>query len=157
MRTRTAVIVVVAVVALTGACSSKKDSSSTGATTTVTPLNPTTTAAPPTTAVSTTKPGATATTAASVKVTTAEAASAQLFDAWKAGDKAKAKQVANDAAVNELFSHPYTGPAPTFQGCEPDGATFICSYTYEGGAMQFTVEGSAAAGYKVTKVGYIAD
>jgi len=154
MRIRTAVAVVLVVLSAGGACSSKKDAKSANSTTTVTPMNPTTTVAPTTTV----KGKTTATTSPSAaKATTAEAAASRLFDAWKAGDKTKARQVATEAAVSELFSHPYSEPAPTFQGCDPDGSTFICSYTYEGGATQFTVSGSAATGFTVTKVGQIAD
>jgi hypothetical protein len=150
MRARVVIGVLVLAVLTTGACSSKKKASS--AASTSTSSTATAGGAATTTTVSPSSP-----TAAGVKATTAESASSQLFDAWKAGDKTKAKQVAGDAAVNELFSHPYTGPSPTFEGCEAGSGKTVCSYSYEGGGMFFTVEGSAAAGYRVTSVDYIAD
>ncbi|MBV8692490.1 MAG: hypothetical protein JOY57_12580 [Actinobacteria bacterium] len=151
MRIRVLVAVALLVVSA-GACSSGHSSKSSGPTTTVEPINPTTTL-PPTTVGKTTK----TTAPSAAKATTAEVASNRLFDAWKAGNKTAARQIASDAVVNELFSHPASGPPETFQGCDPDAGGFLCSYTYEGGAMQFTVSGSAAAGFKVTKLSYIAD
>jgi hypothetical protein len=147
MRARVVIGVLVLAALTTGACSSKNNKATSAASTT--------TSSPPVVTGST--PPTTTAPAVGVKATTAESASSQLFDAWKAGDKTKAKQVADDAAVNELFSHPYTGPSPTFEGCEAGSGKTVCSYSYEGGGMFFTVEGSAAAGYRVTSVDYIAD
>jgi hypothetical protein len=152
MRIRAVVAAVLVLLSVGAACSSKKAAKTPKSTTTVTPMNPTTTLAPTTTVKGKSTP-----TTRPAKATTAEAAAKRLFDAWRAGDKATARQVATEAVVADLFSHPANGPAPTFQGCEPDGSTFVCSYTYEGGAMQFTVSGSAAAGFTVTKFGEIAD
>lgn len=154
MRIRAALAAVLVLLSVGAACSSSKKAPKTSnSTTTVTPLNPTTTLGPSTTV----KGKTTTTTAGAAKAKSAEAASSGLFDAWKAGDKAKARQFANDAAVTELFSHPYTGPSPTFQGCEPHSGPIICSYSYEGGGMQFTVTGNGADGFTVTKVSYTAD
>ena len=152
MRPRVVIGVLVVVLVTAAACSSKKKDTA-GTTTSVTASAASTVTPSSAPGSATTNPSA----GGAVKATTAESASNQLFEAWKANDKAKARQVANEASVTELFSHPYTGPSPDFQGCEQDGSEYLCSYTYEGGAMQFTVEGSATAGYRVTNVDYIAD
>jgi hypothetical protein len=144
--------------ALVGACSSKKDSSTT---TTTSPTDTTGVLSTSTTATtSASSSGTTGTSSggsSSQKLTSPEQAAAHLFLAWKDGDKNEAKQFATDAAVNELFKQKYTGPEPSFQGCDQQGNQFNCVYRYEGGAMIFRVEGSAAAGYRVTSYESIPD
>jgi hypothetical protein len=88
----------------------------------------------------------------------AEEASTTFVNGWIANDQAAAKRCGSDAAVATIFANNGAGAQYTFQGCDyTDPGVPICSYSYEGGAAQFTVEGTEAAGWKVTKVGYIAD
>jgi hypothetical protein len=90
--------------------------------------------------------------------TTAEDASTSFVNAWLAGDPAAAKRCATDDAVATLFARSGAGAQYTFQGCDrTDPGVPICSYSYEGGAAQLKVEGTEAAGWKVTAVSYIAD
>ena len=137
-------------VSLIAACSSDSDDDATA--TTAEPSTTLTTVAAATTTVK-----ATTTAVTAPKFTSPEKASAHLFDAWRSGNRGAASQAANPAVVDELFSHPPNGPAPTFEGCQQQPGGFDCAYRYEGGGMIFRVEGSAAAGYRVVKLTYIAD
>ena len=91
------------------------------------------------------------------KLTTPDAAATHLFLAWQKNNRIEAAQYASDAAVNSLFAHPYTGPEPTFQGCEHQVDHYNCGYQTPGSAIIFRVEGSASAGYRVGSVDLIAD
>jgi hypothetical protein len=115
----------------------------------------TTTLLLPTTAPST--GGATSTTAKPPKLTLPDAAAKHLYAMWKVNDEDGALLYATKSAVDTLFAHPYTGPEQEFMGCTPTGSTWDCAYLYEGGSTHFTVEGSAADGYRVTKVQQVAD
>jgi hypothetical protein len=88
-----------------------------------------------------------------------EDAATTLFNAWTAGDQAAASRCATPEAVGTLFAHPGAGAQWTFQGCNGgnDPGVPICQYSYEGGAANFTENGSEATGWKVVSVGYIAD
>jgi hypothetical protein len=97
------------------------------------------------------------TTTAPTKLAKPEDAASHLFEAWKAGDRTAAKQFATFAAVDTIFSHPYTSPAPAFMGCDREADHYNCNYFYEGGGMHFLVDGGAAAGWIVSKVTYTAD
>jgi hypothetical protein len=88
----------------------------------------------------------------------AEEASTSLVDAWLASNQSAAKRCASDAAVATMFQTSGAGAAYTSQGCDrTDPGVPICSYSYEGGAVRLKIEGTEAAGWKVTNVSYIAD
>jgi hypothetical protein len=87
---------------------------------------------------------------------TAEAAAKALYTAWTKNDRPAASQVASKVAVDKLFSHPYTGPDLTFQGCEPTGTGADCFWSYEGGGMTMHVT-KTPGGYRVDGIDYVAD
>lgn len=91
------------------------------------------------------------------KVVGPEAASAGLFDAWKAGDRTAAAEFAEPAAVEYLLSRKYTGPDPEVMGCEEEGDQFVCRYRFEASSMTFRLEGGVSTGYRVTQVTERAD
>lgn len=137
----------VALLALAGtACSKDKSTDNDTAADTTT-----TAAAAPTTTTSVTAPNG--------PVTTPDAAAKGLFAAWQRGDQNDASHYARQRAITAIFSHPNTGDVKyQNQGCSPEGGQFVCSWTYEGGAMQMTVEGVLGnSGYVVDNVTYIAD
>jgi hypothetical protein len=89
---------------------------------------------------------------------TAQDASSALVAAWTAGDRGAAARCASESVVSEFFTNNGSGNTWTSQGCDTtDPAAPVCAYSYEGGAAFLTVEGSDAAGWKVTKVNYLAD
>lgn len=92
------------------------------------------------------------------RATSPEQAATLLYAAWKASDRSAAGRVASPAAVDELFARPWTGPDLQFMGCSNESTgTYLCSWYYEGGAMQMTVQGGASAGWFVENIGFIAD
>ena len=143
---------VVAIVALLGACSLADDDT--------TAADDEETSSTSATAPPATVGGATTSTAAGkpLKLTTPEQAASHLFLAWRAGNRAEARQAADDAAVNELFSHPVNGPEPSFEGCDQQQpGRYNCAYRYAGGAMIFYVDGNASNGFRVSSLDFIAD
>lgn len=87
-------------------------------------------------------------------------AAAHLFAAYRAGDRNRALEAASAAAVRTLFRVKYDprGAVYTYQGCLAEkGKGYSCAYSYEGGAMFMRVRGSAASGFHVASIGYIAD
>jgi hypothetical protein len=81
-----------------------------------------------------------------------------FVDAWIAGDQAAAARCAVPAAVTTIFQASGAGAVYMFQGCAGDDpAAKQCGYTYEGGAVVLSVAGSAAAGWQVQSLMYIAD
>ncbi len=89
---------------------------------------------------------------------TAEDAAQTLVDAWGSGEEAAARRCATDAVVEELFRTDGAGNTWTSQGCDrSDPGVPVCAYTYEGGAAFLTVEGTEAAGWKVTGLDFRAD
>jgi len=89
---------------------------------------------------------------------TAQDASSALVAAWTADDRAAAARCASDTVVSRLFETNGSGNTWTSQGCDSaDPAAPVCAYSYEGGAALLTVEGSDAAGWKVTKLEFLAD
>ena len=89
---------------------------------------------------------------------TAPDASSALVAAWTANDRAAAGRCATDAVVNQLFENNGSGNTWTDQGCDTSKpAAPVCAYSYEGGGAFLTVEGSDTAGWKVTKLSYVAD
>ena len=91
------------------------------------------------------------------RLTRPEDSALHLFEAWKAGDRAAALEFAQPEAVDEVFSRPYTGPEPQFQGCAHDVDHYLCNFYYEGGATIYRVDGGSSAGYYVTEVTQVAD
>ena len=146
MQRRIVAITAVAVLALAGtACSKDKNDDDTAASTT------TASTAAPTTSTSVTAPNG--------PVSSPEAAAKGLFKAWQRGDKNDASHYARQRAIDALFAHPNTGDVDyQDQGCSPEGGQFVCTWSYEGGAMRMTVEGVLGnSGYVVDNVTYIAD
>lgn len=91
------------------------------------------------------------------KLTDPADAARHLFDAWKAGDRTKALKFADQKAVDEVFSRPYTGPDPEFMGCDQEMDHYFCRFRYEGGSTTYRVDGGVSAGYQVTEVTQTAD
>lgn len=93
------------------------------------------------------------------RLATADQASAHLYDAWGASDRAVATTNATLAAV-DLVLRGQRGEL-TNQGCTEDELLgpghLVCSYTYEGGAVNFHVQGTALDGYYVESAQFIAD
>jgi hypothetical protein len=89
---------------------------------------------------------------------TVEEAPNAFVAGWISGDRAAAGRCASTAAVDTLFQTSGTGAQYAFQGCDyTDPGVPICSYTYPGGSARLTIEGTEAAGWKVTKVEFVAD
>ena len=88
-----------------------------------------------------------------------ELASAHLYDAWGASDRVTALRNATQAAV-DLLLRGQRGTL-TAAGCSPDPVLgpgrFICSYTFEGGAVNLQTWGTAIDGYYVESASFIAD
>jgi len=90
------------------------------------------------------------------KVSKPEDAAQGLFNAWKTKDRTTAAQFATSEAITSLYSE--GGPEGLqFQGCEKQGAGYLCGYYYEGGGLMMVVEGNDAGGYRVTGTSFIAD
>jgi hypothetical protein len=135
----------VLVVALTGAaCDGGSDESSSSTSTRGTQM--------PTTTEDTTS------VTVGIICSTAEDAATNLVDSWGSGEEAAAKRCATDDVVDELFLTDGAGNTWTSQGCDrTDPGVPVCAYTYEGGAAFLTVEGTEAAGWKVTGLEFRAD
>ncbi len=126
------------------------------------PVIPTESAAPAsrspeTTRPRPTRPASTPTRTIRDRITNPEVAARGLYEAWKAGDRAKALKSASQAAVNRLFAQPWTSSDLQFMGCNNRDAGFDCFYYYEGGGLNLRVEGGASAGYRVESVEFIVD
>ncbi len=135
MRAAAAVVLVAAVVLL-GACG--------GGSTGVQSQKPTTT----TTTVASSPP----LTVGIICTTPTEAAQASVA-AWMAGDRGAAGRCAAPGAVATLFASSGRGAGWAFQGCDgPDPGVPVCTYTYPGGNARLTLNGTEAAGWKVTQV-----
>lgn len=91
------------------------------------------------------------------RITVPQVAARRLYLAWKGGNRPAALVVASPAAVNRLFSRPFTGPDLRFQSCTNRDAGFDCAYSYEGGGLIMRVTGGASAGYRVESLRFIAD
>jgi hypothetical protein len=78
-----------------------------------------------------------------------------LFDAWQAGDRQRALQVASPATVHALLAIGPT-PRPRFSGCRSRDLGFQCVYSYPDAngvlAIDMRVEGGASAGYRVVAI-----
>ncbi len=86
-------------------------------------------------------------------------AAKRLFDAWGARDRAVALTGATQAAVDLLLRG--ERGSLTGAGCVPDevlgAGHYVCTYTYEGGAVALRVWGSDLDGYYVESASLIAD
>jgi peptidoglycan hydrolase-like protein with peptidoglycan-binding domain len=93
------------------------------------------------------------------RLSTPNAAADRLFDAWGADDRRTALKNATQAAV-DLVLRGERGSLDS-QGCTEDlqlgEGHFICSYTYEGGAVNFQVRGDGSYGYYVESATFVVD
>ncbi len=107
---------------------------------------------------STTSTSSTSSVTVGIICATPEEAAMSFVDAWIAADHAAAARCALPAAVTTIFQTSGSGAVYTSQGCAGDDlAAKQCGYTYEGGAMILAVAGSAAAGWQVQSLTYVAD
>jgi hypothetical protein len=161
LRQRLVLIVLAAAVAVAAGVGAALVASHRGGAPTATTLAATstpTTTAPPAATVASSSGGAAATTPASVappRVSDPAVAARRLFDAWQAGDRDRALQVATPAAVHELFAVT-TSSRPRFAGCRSQLPRFRCHYWIPDADGVFyvdmLVEGGASAGYRVVAV-----
>ncbi len=79
-----------------------------------------------------------------------------LFSSWASDSPDTALLFATQPAVDTLFGHPYSEPAPTFTGCEPGGGEVTCVYVDEGGAIDMVAD-PVGAHYRVREVTFVAD
>ncbi len=113
-----------------------------------------------TSTTTTTPPSPPDTTSVTVGIicSSAEDAVQAAVQAWGANDRTAAGRCATPPVVGALFQTSGVGNTWFFQGCDRnDPGVPICAYSYEGGAAFFTVEGTEAAGWKATKLEYLAD
>lgn len=93
------------------------------------------------------------------RLATPELAASVLYDAWGANDRQTALTGATQAAV-DLVLRGQRGDLNN-AGCAPRPELgpehFICAYTYEGGAVDFFVQGNAIDGYFVEAAVFIVD
>ena len=82
-----------------------------------------------------------------------------LHDAWGADDRAGALRNATQAAVDLLLRG--TRGTLNFAGCTPDPVLgqghFVCSYTFEGGAVNLDIRGNPTDGFYVESASFIVD
>jgi hypothetical protein len=82
-------------------------------------------------------------------------AARRLFDAWQAGDRQRALQVATSGAVGELFALDRR-PRPRFTACRSEPPRFRCRYAISDANGVFFVDmlvaGGASAGYRVVDI-----
>jgi hypothetical protein len=130
---------------------SGKTEISTSATTTST--SPTTTT---TTLAATTSTTAPTTVTVGIICTTPADATQSVVNAWIAGDRAAASRCASNTVVTKLFQASGAGAKWTFQGCHGDPGVPTCSYSYQGGGANFTLNGSEASGWKLVSLTFVA-
>ena len=152
MTRRTATLVAaLCVLALVGAACSGGDDSGGKTASSTTRSSTATTVVPPTV------PDTTSVTIGII-CTTPEDAAQGIVAAWGADDRAAASRCASTAVIDRLFQTSGAGNSWLFQGCDrSDPGLPICAFSYEGGAAFFTVEGTDAAGWKATKLEFLAD
>jgi len=151
-RRTVALVAAVGAVALLGAAcggsddaSSSDRSSTTGSSTTTTSVAPAT--VPDTTPVT-----------VGIICTTPEDAAQGIVAAWGADDRAAASRCASAAVIDRLFQTSGAGNSWLNQGCDrTDPGVPVCAFSYEGGAAFFTMEGTEAAGWKATRLEFLAD
>jgi len=93
------------------------------------------------------------------RLSTPDASADHLFDAWGADDRRTALKNATQAAV-DLVVRGERGSLDS-QGCMEDPQLgeghFVCSYTYEGAAVNFQVRGDGSYGYYVESATFVVD
>lgn len=90
--------------------------------------------------------------------TTPEDAAKSVVSAWGANDRAAADRCASPGALDDLFKASGAGNTWMFQDCGgPDPGVPTCQFSYEGGAANFKMAGTEAAGWKVDVVTFVAD
>jgi peptidoglycan hydrolase-like protein with peptidoglycan-binding domain len=93
------------------------------------------------------------------RVASPELAAQTLYNHWGTNDRRAALRNATQAAV-DLVLRGERGDL-TNAGCNPDPVLgpghLVCSYTYEGGAVNFQVRGNGADGYYVESASFFAD
>lgn len=93
------------------------------------------------------------------RLPTPDASADHLFDAWGGDDRRSALENATQAAV-DLVLRGGRG-ALDVHGCGEDPQLgeghFVCSYTYEGGAVNFQVRGDDTDGYYVESATFVVD
>jgi hypothetical protein len=90
---------------------------------------------------------------------TPSGAATRLYSAYRRCNRRAALKVASMAAVKKLFRRGCGGQGPgwQFMGCDRSGTGYMCSYYYEGGAVNMRVKRFGASGYSVVSVGFVAD
>jgi putative peptidoglycan binding protein len=94
-----------------------------------------------------------------VRLASPDLAADHLHDAWGADDRVTALRNATQAAVDLLLR----GSRGTlnFAGCSPDPVLgpghFVCTYLFEGGAVNLDTRGSSTDGFYVEAASFIAD
>lgn len=76
-------------------------------------------------------------------------AARHLYDAWQAGSRPKALEVAAPSVVDDLFSYPVPPDTLTPGECELVEVGFGCRWAGERSRLVMIVEGGASAGYRV--------
>ena len=119
----------------------------------------TTTSTSTSTTTTTTVPVATTSTPVTVAIicTTAEDATKSIVNAWIAGDQAGASRCATPAVITKLFQTSGAGAQWMFQGCSGDPGVPTCSFSYEGGGANFTLNGTESGGWKAVDLSFVAD
>jgi hypothetical protein len=144
------VIVVLGGVGLAFALSGGDDDNAASTATTTTSTTTATVVSPPST-------GSTAVTIGII-CTTPEDAAQSIIGAWTAGDQVAAERCASHDVISELFTTNGSGADYVFQGCfGDDPGVPDCAFTYPGGSVHFTMNGTEAEGWKAVSIGYIAD
>jgi predicted lipid-binding transport protein (Tim44 family) len=154
-----ATVVAVAVGSTAAVLTTHRPTTATGGTVLTTQL-PDTTAPPATTSPSTgpqthrpTQPTSRPPTT-SPRISDPAQAARQLFKAWQAGDRPRARQAATPSAVRTLFAFTPT-PELRFTSCRSSSLGYDCFYTSTDVGLWYLdmrVEGGASAGYRVVAV-----
>ncbi|RAY11666.1 hypothetical protein DPM19_29010 [Actinomadura craniellae] len=116
--------------------------------------------APPSAPPAPPAPGASPPSPGAIRFTGPLAAIEHLARARSQNDRTDALRAANAASVHYVFGYPASYPLPAQRNCErtPSGAyAYHCFFYYEGGGQNYYVNFSAATGFRVVKVQYVAD
>lgn len=93
------------------------------------------------------------------RVATPQLAAQTLYNHWGANDRPAALRNATQAAVDLVLRGERGSLSDA--GCNPDPVLgpshYVCSYTYEGGAVNFQVRGNGTDGYYVESASFFAD
>jgi hypothetical protein len=147
-----AVVVVMAAGASAALLCSNPPATATGSGVTTTSTAPTSTTTSTTVASKATETRPTTT---EPRISDPAEAAKRLFDAWQAGDRQRALQVATPGAVSELFALDRR-PRPRFTTCRSELPRFRCHYAIPTANGVFFVDmlvaGGASAGYRVVDI-----